>query len=328
KGDEKVLGQIDKRPTADLARQHGGIPTFTKMALIRCYECDKEMSSLATACPSCGAPPRSAIAPPPLPTQPRRLSRAKQLSWGTIALLTGVVLVLVIRGVTNQPNTSSVTASPTPATAKLATRSSPPIETASESSVSPTVTKTPTARLATRSSPPIETASESSQGSTVTETPTAKLATRSSPPIETASENSLSPTITETPTAKLRSSPPTEAASESSLSPTVRETPYASDESVATAAPPRVTYQVIGIPQGDYLNVRGGAGSDYQAVTKLEPGAGGILLGTKRVTKGDTTWQEITFHGQTGWVNAAYIGLETQPLTPPMRSPSESSTSP
>src|SRR5439155_18845544 len=202
------------------------------MALIRCYECDKEMSSLATACPSCGAPPRSAIAPPPLPTQPRRPSRAKQLSWGTIALLTGVVLVLVIRGVTNQPNTSSVTASPTPATAKLATRSSPPIETASESSVSPTVTKTPTARLATRSSPAIETASESSQGSIVTETPTAKLATRSSPPIETASESSLSPTITETPTATLatRSSPPIEAASGSPLSHTVTEYPYSSDE--------------------------------------------------------------------------------------------------
>src|SRR5947208_38541 len=198
------------------------------MALIRCYECDKEMSSLATACPSCGAPPRSAIAPPPLPTQPRRPSRAKRLSWGTIALLTGVVLVLVIRGVTNQPNTSSVTASPTPATAKLATRSSPPIETASENSLSPTVTETPTAKL------------------------------RSSPPIEAASESSLSPTVTETPTAKLRSSPPIEAASENSLSPTITETPTASDESVATATAPRATYQVIGIPQGDYLNVRGG----------------------------------------------------------------------
>src|SRR5882724_4977589 len=300
------------------------------MALIHCYECGKEISSLATACPSCGAPPRSAIAPPPLPTQPRRPSRAKQLSWGTIALLTGVVLVMVIRGVTNQPNTSSVAASPMPATAKLATRSSPPVETASESSLSPTVAETPTARLATRSSPPIETASESSLSPAVTETPTAELATRSSPPVETASESSLSPTVAETPTAKLatRSSPPIEAASESSLNPTTTETPYASDESVATATAPRVTYQVIGIPQGDYLNVRGGAGSDYHAVTKLEPGAGGILLGAKRVTKGDTTWQEITFHGQTGWVNAAYIGPETQALTPPTRSPAESSTSP
>jgi uncharacterized protein YgiM (DUF1202 family) len=209
------------------------------MPLIRCYECGKEISSLATACPSCGAPPRSTIVPPPLPTQARPASRAKQLSRGTIALLTGVVLVLVIRGVTHQPNTPSVAASPTPATAESATSSSPPVETASQSSPSPTAT----------------------------------------------------------------------------------ETPYASDASVATATPPPATYQVIGIPQGDYLNVRGGVGSDYQVVTKLEPGTGGILLGTKRVANGATTWQEITVHGQTGWVNAAYIALETQVPTSPTESP-------
>src|SRR5204862_8215782 len=137
-------------------RQHGGIPTFTKMALIRCYECDKEMSSLATACPSCGAPPRSAIAPPPLPTQPRRPSRAKQLSWGTTALLTGVVLVLVIRGVTNQPNSLSVATSPTPATAEANTTSSLPVEATSQSSPSLTIAETPTAEATTTSSFPVE----------------------------------------------------------------------------------------------------------------------------------------------------------------------------
>ena len=106
------------------------------------------------------------------------------------------------------------------------------------------------------------------------------------------------------------------------------ETPHASDAPVATAAtPPRATYQVIGIPQGDYLNVREGAGSDYQVVTKLEPGTGGILLG-KRVANGATTWQEITVHGQTGWVNAAYIALETQATTLQTPSPTESSIAP
>src|SRR6266566_3736286 len=164
------------------------------MALIRCYECGKEISSLATACPSCGAPPQRAIVPPPLPA-----SRAKQLSWGTIALLTGVVLVLVIRGVTHQPNTPSLAASPTPATAESATTSSPPIETASQSSPGPTATETPTAESATTSSPPIETASQSSPSPTATETPTAESATTSSPPIETASESSPSPTAAETP---------------------------------------------------------------------------------------------------------------------------------
>ena len=216
------------------------------MALIRCYECGKEISSLATACPSCGAPPRSAIVPPPLPTQPRPASRAKQLSWGTIPLLTGVVLVLVIRGMTYQPNTPSVAASPTPATAEPAMTSSPTVETASQSSPSPTAA----------------------------------------------------------------------------------ETPYASDVSVETAMPPRATYQVIDISPGDYLNVREGVGSDHQVVTKLEPGTGGILLGTKRIASGATTWQEITVHGQTGWVNAAYIALETQAPTSPTPSPAESSTAP
>jgi hypothetical protein len=267
------------------------------MALIRCYECGKEISSLATACPSCGAPQRSTIAPPPLPTEARPASRAKQLLWGTIALLTGVVLVLMIRGMTYQPNTPLVAASPTPATAESTTRNSPPIEAAAQSSPSPTATEILAAESATRSSPPIETALESSPSSAAAETPTVESAT-SSQPIETASESSPSPTAT--------------------------ETPYASDASVATAPPPRAEYQVIGIPAGDYLNVREGAGSDYQVVTKLEPGAGGILLGTRRVANGATTWQEITVHGQTGWVNAAYIALETQAPT----SPTESSTAP
>jgi len=212
------------------------------MALIRCYECGKEISSLATACPSCGAPPQSTIVPPPLPTEARPASRAKQLSWGTIALLTGVVLVLVIRGVTHQANSLSVATSPTPATGEATTTSSPPVETASQSSPSLAAT----------------------------------------------------------------------------------ETPSGSDASVTTAPPPRATYQVVGIPLSDYLNVREGAGSDYPVVTQLEPGTGGIQLGSKRIANGGTTWQEITVHGQTGWVNAAYIALETQ--APP--SPTESSTAP
>ena len=243
------------------------------MALVRCYECGKEISSLATACPSCGAPPQSAI-PPPLPTEARPASRAKQLSWGTIALLTGVVLVLVIRGVTHQPNSLSVATSPTPATAEANTTSSLPVEATSQSSPSLTTAETPTAEATTTSSATVE------------------------------------------------------AASQSSPSPIAVETPYASDAPVATATPPRATYQVIGIPQGDYLNVREGAGSDYQVVTKLEPGAGDILLGTKRVANGATTWQEITVHGQTGWVNAAYIALETQATTLQTPGPTESSIAP
>ena len=272
------------------------------MALIRCYECGKEISSLATACPSCGAPPQRTTVPPPLPAQARPASRAKQLSSGTIALLTGVVVVLAIRGVTHQPNSLSVATSPTPATAEANTTSPPPVEAASQSSPSLTTAETPTAEATTTSSPLVETASQSSPSLTAAETATAEATTTNSPPVETASQSS--PSLT------------------------TAETPYASDAPVATATPPRATYQVIGIPQGDYLNVREGAGSDYQVVTTLEPGTGGILLGTERVANGATTWQEITVRGQTGWVNAAYIALETQATTLQTPSPTESSIAP
>jgi uncharacterized protein YgiM (DUF1202 family) len=84
----------------------------------------------------------------------------------------------------------------------------------------------------------------------------------------------------------------------------------------AMAAPSqRTTYQVIGISESDSLNVREGAGSDYQVVTQLQPDERGIRLGTKRVTNGATTWQQVIVHGQTGWVNAAYIRSDTQAVT-------------
>src|SRR4029453_16938638 len=160
------------------------------MALIHCYQCGKEINSLAMACPSCGAPPRSTIVPPPRP-----VSRAKQIFLGTLAVLTGLVLVLVIRGVTRELNAPSVAASPTPATAESATRGSPPpVEMVLQGSASPAVAKTPTAESATANPPPIEAAAESSPTPAAVETPTAESATTSSPPVETVSESSPTPT--------------------------------------------------------------------------------------------------------------------------------------
>src|SRR6266542_6056561 len=267
------------------------MPSSAKKAIIHCYDCGKEISSLATACPSCGAPPRSTIGTPPLPTQ---ASRPKQFFLGTIALLTGVVLVLVIRVLTYEPKNLSVATSPTPTTAGATTTSSLPVETVSQNSPSIATMETPAGGATTTSSLPVETASQSSPSLTTRETPAGGTTTTNSPAVDVASQSSPSLATT--------------------------ETPYASDVSVSTAPPRRATYQVIGIPPSDYLNVRGGAGWDYEVVTKLEPGTGGILLGTKRVAKGATTWQEITVNGQTGWVNAAYIGLETQAPTSPTES--------
>ena len=123
---------------------------------------------------------------------------------------------MVIRGVTREPNTSSIVASPTPATAETATKSSPPpVAMVLQGSASPAAAKTPAAESPTTSAPPIEAAAESSPSPTAVETKTAESATTSAPPIETASESS-----------------PTPAAA---------ETAYASDASSTAVTPPRAT---------------------------------------------------------------------------------------
>jgi hypothetical protein len=85
----------------------------------------------------------------------------------------------------------------------------------------------------------------------------------------------------------------------------------------ASAMPALATYRVIKIPKGDYLNVRTGAGSNYPVIMKLEPGAGGIVLGGWRVANAETMWQEIMVNGRTGWVNADYIAPATQSSASP-----------
>ena len=86
---------------------------------------------------------------------------------------------------------------------------------------------------------------------------------------------------------------------------------------VAPATPATITYRVVKISQGDYLNVRTGAGSKYPIVMRLEPGSGGIVLGANRVANAETMWQEIIVNGRIGWVNADYIAPETQSVASP-----------
>ena len=95
------------------------------------------------------------------------------------------------------------------------------------------------------------------------------------------------------------------------------ETPTAFGADVARATPASLTYRVIKISQGDYLNVRAGAGSKYPIVMRLEPGTGGIVLGANRVANAETMWQEIIVNGRTGWVNADYIAPATESSASP-----------
>ena len=62
------------------------------MALISCTECNKEISELAEACPSCGAPNSVAKAAAPDESPPPKKSRV-----GTTRLLvSGVVLIAIV----------------------------------------------------------------------------------------------------------------------------------------------------------------------------------------------------------------------------------------
>ncbi|MFT0172199.1 hypothetical protein ACLKMY_24855 [Paraburkholderia mimosarum] len=65
------------------------------MALIHCGECSREISSLATACPSCGAP-NAALSPAPSPQSSGMGGGTKILLWliGTPIVILVVMMVI------------------------------------------------------------------------------------------------------------------------------------------------------------------------------------------------------------------------------------------
>ena len=162
----------------------------------------------------------------------------------------------------------------------------------------------------------LETATPALTSGTTTSPSKAVSATTSSTPVApTQAQSEITNETTPTPSPAeiaTTSSTPVDVAPQTFPEPTFTATPNALNESAVTATPASATYRVIGVSSGDYLNIREGAGSNYPVVAALEPGTGGIVLGTKRVANGETTWQEIFVRGYSGWVNADYITLETQ----------------
>jgi len=64
------------------------------MALIECYECGKQISSIATACPHCGAPSKNGQ------IDPTRVPKAKQMGplKKLVVIVLGVIVGLIVLG--------------------------------------------------------------------------------------------------------------------------------------------------------------------------------------------------------------------------------------
>ncbi len=70
-----------------------------------------------------------------------------------------------------------------------------------------------------------------------------------------------------------------------------------------------LTFCVVGIPTDDFLNMRQGPSSMHPVVLRLRLGVAGIVLVGQPVINGTTKWQCISVQGQSGWVNADYLGV-------------------
>ena len=69
-------------------------------------------------------------------------------------------------------------------------------------------------------------------------------------------------------------------------------------------------YSVTGLESGDTLNVRLGAGSNYDIVARLPNGAGRIRIVGEPLMNGVTEWVQIAFGDRTGWVAKHYLKVE------------------
>lgn len=102
--------------------------------------------------------------------------------------------------------------------------------------------------------------------------------------------------------------------------PTLPPSPSSMPVSPALATPPvqgnkeRSTapyFAVIGVGEGDMLNVRSGPGVGNEIIDTLPPNAAGIALASGHQIMGEATWVSIGLpSGGTGWVNAQYLAEE------------------
>lgn len=69
-------------------------------------------------------------------------------------------------------------------------------------------------------------------------------------------------------------------------------------------------HSVVGINVGDTLNVRLGAGANYEVVARLPNGASRLRIVGEPIMNGSTEWVQIVFGDRTGWVVKSYLRPE------------------
>jgi uncharacterized protein YraI len=116
-----------------------------------------------------------------------------------------------------------------------------------------------------------------------------------------------------------RSSPNSDGGTQGSAQPSNSPTPVPTPAPSVTPSPspsPTATpdvrrapmiYEVVNIPNGDYLNVRSGAESTFPIVGRLAPGTGDISSTGEIFKNGDTAWMRISAGKLSGWVNSDYL---------------------
>lgn len=100
--------------------------------------------------------------------------------------------------------------------------------------------------------------------------------------------------------------------------PFVAATPVSASTPLPTIAPAVspasesiTTYRVVGVPSGDFLNLRTGPGQNYPIVQRLQNGLDGITLMGGPVNNGGTIWQKVDSRGTQGWAVLSFLAPGT-----------------
>lgn len=82
----------------------------------------------------------------------------------------------------------------------------------------------------------------------------------------------------------------------------------------STTAPPSGDYGVVGVGPNEHLNVRSGAGTDNEAIGRLEFDARGVARTGALETVDGADWWEIVAPGVSGWVHSGFLDLLGAPV--------------